>query len=96
VLIDGYNYVDIISLTGLKEKYNIGFDTLVLDCGYMFYYMLQDMPQLLNKINLIIMTNDYNDVTHKEFINTYLMNKQFHLVCAEDGIKPNFYEVWKK
>ena len=96
VLIDGYDYVNIISFTGLKEKYNIVFDTLVLDCGYMFYYIIQDMPQLLNKINLIIMTNDYNDITHKEFINNYLIKKHFNLVLAEDGIKPNFYEVWKK
>jgi hypothetical protein len=96
VLIDGYTYVDIISLDGLKQKYNIVFDTLILDCGYMFYYILQDMPKLLNKINLIIMTNDYDDVTHKEFVNNVLTSKHFNIICSEDGNKPNYYEVWKK
>jgi hypothetical protein len=95
-VIDGYNFVNIISFTTLKEKYNIMFDTLVLDCVGMFYYILQDIPKLLNKINLIIMTNDYNDVTHKEFINNFLKQKNFYLCYTENGSKPNFYEVWKK
>jgi hypothetical protein len=42
------------------------------------------------------MTNDYNDVTHKEFINNFLKQKNFYLCYTENGSKPNFYEVWKK
>ena len=38
----------------LKNKYNINFDTLVLDCEGAFYYILMDMPEILENIKLII------------------------------------------
>jgi hypothetical protein len=35
------------------------FDTLVLDCEGAFYYILQDTPEILEGIKLLIMENDY-------------------------------------
>ena len=38
---DGYNWVKTISLNELQTKYNIEFDTLVLDCEGAFYYIFK-------------------------------------------------------
>jgi FkbM family methyltransferase len=64
-LLEGYSWVNTISLDNLKTKYNIEFDTLMLDCEGAFYYILMDMPEILNNIKLIIMENDYIDITKK-------------------------------
>jgi hypothetical protein len=65
---DGFSWVSTITLEQLKSKYNIEFDTLVLDCEGAFYYILMDMPEILNNINLIIMENDYWDISKKNYI----------------------------
>ena len=67
-LIEGFKWVDTITLENLKTKYDIEFDTLVLDCEGAFYYILMDMPEILNNITLIIMENDYYEISHKIYI----------------------------
>ena len=100
VLLEGYNFVNTITLTNLKMKYNIEFDTLVIDCEGAFYYILMDIPELLNNINLIIMENDYWDITKKNYIDEILMQNNFYVDYVEPGgwgpCYNNFYEVWKK
>ena len=97
---DGYNWVDTITLDKLKTKYNIVFDTLVLDCEGAFYYILMDMPEILNDINLIIMENDYTDISRKKYIDDILIKNNFFVDYTESGgwgpCFHNFYEVWKK
>jgi FkbM family methyltransferase len=99
-LIDGYNWVNTISLDELNNKYNIIFDTLILDCEGAFYYILMDMPKILNNINLIIMENDYLDISHKKYIDEILTKNNFHVDYVEEGgwgpCFNNFFEVWKK
>ena len=100
ILKEGYNWVNTITLAGLKEKYNIEFDTLVLDCEGAFYYILMDMPEILNNINLIIMENDYWDLSHKTYIDDVLVQHNFYRDYVEPGgwgpCYNNFFEVWKK
>jgi len=106
VLLDGYKNVNTITFEELNKKYNIDFDTLVLDCEGAFYYILMDMPEILNNINLIIMENDYHDINHKKYVDTILIQNDFYVEYSENGcalakqIFPqtfeNFYEVWKK
>jgi FkbM family methyltransferase len=100
VLLDGYKKVNIINFEQLKEKYNIDFDTLVLDCEGAFYYILLDMPEILDNIKLIIMENDYLNESHKKFIDVVLREKGFALDYVEGGgwghFANNFFEVWKK
>ena len=97
---DGYKNVNIINLEQLKDKYNIIFDTLVVDCEGAFYYILLDMPEILNNIKLIIMENDYWDQSHKMYVDNVLREKGFILDYAESGgwgpCFNNFFEVWKK
>jgi len=79
---------------------------LVLDCEGAFYYILMDMPEILNNINLIIMENDYHDINHKKYVDSILIQNNFYVEYSENGcalakqIFPqtfeNFYEVWKK
>ncbi len=79
---------------------NNDFDTLVLDCEGAFYYILMDMPEILNNINLIIMENDYWDITQKHYIDNILFKNNFYRDYVESGgwgpCYNNFYEVWKK
>lgn len=97
---DGYNWVDTISLEELHKKYNIEFDTLVMDCEGAFYYVLMDMPEILNNINLIIMENDYCDLHKKEYVNEVLRKNKFIVHYSESGgwgpCRDFFYEVWTK
>ncbi len=99
-LLEGYSWVNTITLDNLKSKYNIEFDTLVLDCEGAFYYILMDMPQILNNIKLIIMENDYHDISKKNYIDEILTNNNFYRDYKEGGgwgpCRDNFFEVWKK
>jgi len=100
VLLDGYKKVNIINFQQLKEKYNIDFDTLVLDCEGAFYYILLDMPEILDNIKLIIMENDYLNESHKIYMDGLLREKGFIIDYVEGGgwghFANNFFEVWKK
>ena len=99
-LISEYNWVNTITLDNLQTKYNIVFDTLVLDCEGAFYYILMDMPEILNNVNLIIMENDYVDILKKIYIDDILVKNNFNIVYVEGGgwgpCKNNFFEVWRK
>jgi len=100
ILKDGYSWVKTITLEDLKNKYNIEFDTLVLDCEGAFYYILMDMPEILTGINLIIMENDYHNISHKKYIDDILLKNNFTVDYTESGgwgpCYNNFFEVWKR
>ena len=100
VLENGYKWVNIINFEELNRKYNIVFDTLVLDCEGAFFYILKDMPEILNNIKLIIMENDYHDISHKKYVDSVLKKYYFFCDYTRGGgwgcCKNNFFEVWKK
>jgi FkbM family methyltransferase len=100
ILHEGYNWVNTITLDNLKNKYNIEFDTLILDCEGAFYYILMDMPEILNNINLIIMENDYRDMSQKNYIDEILAKNNFSVDYSEAGgwgpCYNNFFEVWRR
>ena len=97
-LLDGYNWVKTITLEELRAKYPIAFDTLVLDCEGAFYYILMDMPDILSGITLIIMENDYGNITHKQYIDNVMQENGFKRNYVEGGgwgcCANNFYEAW--
>lgn len=102
-LLDGYTWVNTITLDELKSKYNIKFDTLVLDCEGAFYYILMDMPEILDNIKLIIMENDYDDINKKIYVNQVLTSHGFYIDYQEPyqygysgPCYKFFFEVWKK
>ena len=99
-ILDGYKKVNTITLEELNKKYNIVFDTLILDCEGAFYYILIDMPEILNNINLIIMENDYYEINKKTYIDDILKQNNFYVAYSEAGgwgpCSNNFYETWKR
>jgi FkbM family methyltransferase len=103
ILQEGYIWVNTISFNDLQKKYNIKFDTLVLHCKGAFYYILMDMPEILNNIHLIIIENDYTDISQKKYIDNILIKNNFVKIYNEFGgwgpdtpCYNNFYETWKK
>lgn len=100
VLLEGHKWVNTITLEQLNAKYNIIFDTLVLDCEGAFYYILMDMPEILKTIHLIVMENDYFDLSHKEYIDSVMSKSGFNREYVEVGgwgpCYHNFFEVWKR
>lgn len=99
-LLPGHTWVNTVTWNELKEKYRIDFDTLVLDCEGAFYYMLLDMPEMLENIKLIIMENDYWDLNHKNVVDAILIKNNFYVDYVESGgwgpCYHNFFEVWKR
>jgi len=97
---EGYSWVNTMTLDEIQTKYNIVFDTLVLDCEGAFYYILMDMPEILANINLIIMENDYTDISRKQYVDEVLTQNGFYRDYAEGGgwgpCTDYFFEVWKK
>ena len=93
-----YTPVNTITIEELNQKYNILFDTLVLDCEGAFYYILMDMPEILNNIKLIIMENDYHDIEKKNYVDNVLTQHNFYVDYAETGgwgpCYNKFFEVW--
>ena len=99
-VLDGYVAVKTITWEELRYKYRIDFDTLILDCEGAFYYILQDMPEILQNINMILMENDYHDIAHKEYVDHVLTQNHFTCAYREAGgwgpCSPRFFETWKK
>jgi len=100
VLLNGYNWINTLTFEELKNKYNINFDTLIIDCEGAFYYILMDMPEILDNISLIIMENDYQNIEHKNYVDNKMLANGFIRVYLEAGgwgpCFNNFFEVWKK
>lgn len=96
----GYFPVNTISWKDLNNKYNILFDTLILDCEGAIYYILQDMPEVLDNIKTIIIENDYWNQEKWDYVENIFKKKNYELVYSKDlttsGYIKNFYEVWKK
>lgn len=103
-LLPGYKHVNTITLEALYNKYNIEFDTLVLDCEGAFYYILMDMPEILQNVNLIIIENDFKELSHKQYVDSILTQHNFIVDYSETLTtaswapicSKNFFEVWKK
>jgi len=100
ILEKDHKWVNTITLDDLKSKYNIEFDTLVLDCEGAFYYILMDMPEILNNINLIIMENDYHNIEHKRYVDNILYKYGFKKIYSKQGgwgpCQNFFFETWSK
>ncbi len=99
-LLNGFSWVNTITLDELNKKYNKIFDTLILDCEGAFYYILMDFPEILDNIKLIIVENDYKNIEHKKYVNEVLIKNRFYNDYSEIGgggpCMFCFYEVWKR
>jgi hypothetical protein len=59
-----------------------------------------DMPNILDNIYLIIMENDYNNISNKNYVDSVLIENQFVVDYTESGCwgpcYNNYFEVWKR
>ena len=96
----GYRRINTVSFAGLQQKYGITFDTLVADCEGGLYYALQDEPEALTNIKLVIMENDYATEEQYIFVTDLFKAYGLELVYNEGYIRFSgnnaFYQVWKK
>lgn len=98
-----YKKLKKISYSEIEKKYNIKFDTLVIDCEGSFYYILQDFPNMLKNINLIIIENDFESIEQYNYVKDKFILAGFKNVetikLELDKVidtKDFFYQVWKK
>lgn len=100
IIPDGFTKVNTITWSDLLVKYAIDFNTLVLDCEGAFYYILCDMPEVLDNISLIIMENDYHEYDKKLEVDRVLKEKGFRVDYSEGGgwgpCQNHFFEVWTR
>lgn len=102
ILLPKHQWVNTITFEELKKETNINFDTLVIDCEGAFYYILLDMPEIIDNIHLIIVENDYTNIIHKQYVDEILIKNNFKRDYFELGgnensiCHENFYEVWIK
>ena len=97
--------VDNISYDNIITKYQLKFNTLVIDCEGAFYYIIQSFPNILDNIKKIIIENDYKNYNQYEFVENILLEKNFKTVetiklpdsyknChPDDKIREKFYQV---
>lgn len=99
-LIEGWQWVNTITWPELQRKYNISFDTLVLDCEGAFYYILRDTPEILNNINMIFLENDFRIGGQKAYVDEQFIANGFRRIYTEphpeSPTQLDFFEVWKK
>lgn len=93
--------IDIITIEEIRNKYQIHFDTLVVTCEGGFYHILKEMPDVLNGIRLIIITNDFTDFNEKEYVDFVLTSNQFNMIDVSEGnsmglLYKKYNEVWKR
>lgn len=102
IIKDGYSKVNIINYDHILQIFGKP-DTLVADCEGALYYILNDFPELLDHINLIILENDFITIEQKLFVNNCMTYKGFKCIYSKriDGphicpCKEFFYETWSK
>lgn len=95
---EGWDLVTTTTYKDVVNKYQIKFDTLVIDCEGAFYYILRDEPEILDGINLVIIENDFTEIEHKVFVDKHFNERGLKRVLACRGdwgpCIDYFYEVW--
>jgi len=83
----------------IQNKYNIKFDTLVVDCeGFFEEFLNQNKPIFIEQIQKIIIEEDYKEKCNYNKINTFLKENNFlckKLIVDENNIKIS-HRVWVK
>lgn len=82
------------------DEHNLKFDTLVADCEGAMYHILRDEPDFLRDFKTVIIENDFDDPSHKTFVDSEFQRFGFRIVHRRaGGFGPCFhcfYEVWKR
>lgn len=74
---NGYEKVNTITYEGVVQKYNKKFDVIVADCEGALYYILRDMPEILEGIQIIILENDFLDKEQGDWVHQFLRDHSY-------------------
>lgn len=100
VVLPGYVSIKTIQFDELERKYEMQFDTLVADCEGALYYILRDDPDILKNIKLIVVENDFHDISQVEYVHQQFKQHGFEIVHSQSGgwgpCQGYFFQVWKK
>lgn len=102
IIPEGFIPVNIISYQQLKNKYQLDFNVLVLDCEGAFYFIIKSFPNILKNIKTIIIENDFLEEEHQEYVENKLKELNFKNVYSQNLIRKNkirkegFYKVWQR
>lgn len=77
---DGCDVIENIRFDEIQKKYNITFDTLIIDCEGAFYQILIDEPNILDNIKIIIIENDFDTKEHYNYALNCFLDKGFKLI----------------
>lgn len=69
------------------------FTVLVADCEGALYYILQDFPEMLSNIRLIIVENDYRDIKQKQFVEKMFLDNGFKLRYSTNSHEAKMYSL---
>ena len=95
--VPGSKEVKTISFGDIEKKYDLVFDTLVVDCEGALYYILKDDPTILKNINLILIENDFSSNDHKKWVDEQFKYYGLERIYNQNlGSRRDFYEVWEK
>ena len=107
----GSTSVNITTYDDIKKKYNLNFNTLIIDCEGTFVNMLKEFPDILSNIRLVIIEHDFNSQDDLSFFYKTMANNNFTIHDKylkndkygpgnnwRDGVKtdPIFISVWNK
>jgi len=108
ILEEGFKWVNTMTFTEFKNKYNKQFNVLVCDCEGALYYILKEEPTFLDSIERIIFENDFLNKEQEEYTFNFIKEKGFNIIyeqeiknwkpfTAENPIdRKNFYVVFSK
>ena len=93
----------VITIEEIQNRFNLTFDTFVIDCEGGFYHIIKDNPNILNGIKLLIIENDFPVIEHKNYLNDLLNKNNFKRVFVKEltgnsnfPCKDFFWETWKR
>ena len=99
----GYAPVPTITFPQIETKYNLVFDTLVVDCEGALYYILRDEPTLLANIHTVIIENDFIELSHKNFVDEKFAEAGLREVYRSGlsewtipEVRDRFYQVFQR
>lgn len=96
----GYIKLNTITYSELVEKYKLEFDTLVVDCEGALHQILLDDPDILLKIKMVIIENDWWDINPKKAVEAVFTKYGLKLIYNEAGgwgpCHPWFYQIFSK
>jgi len=94
--------IENITFDDLQIKYDIIFNTLIIDCEGSFYQILLDNPNILKNINMIIIENDFDTIEEYNYVYNVFINNGFNLIETKscypinaDGVnQKNMHQVF--